>query len=206
MVASMSTAARAARPWLTLGALAAAVVAAGPARAASEFDFRLQKTLGLPPTCAPNARASAHLETVGFAEQLRITVSGFYPGTPLVLFALQVPNAPFGLGWYLSDLPVGSGGGVTRRLTTRLNNETFAVAVGSAVAPRPHGIRDGATNPTFKPVHTFHLGIWFDSVAAGAANGCPGGPTPFNGDHTAGVQVLNTGGFPDRFGPLRHID
>ena len=58
----------------------------------------------------------------------------------------------------------------------------------------------------FKPVHTFHLGVWFDSVQAGAANGCVGGPTPFNGDHTAGVQVLNTGTFNDRFGPLRQID
>ena len=160
MVISMSTAARAVRPWFALGVLAAATAATGSARAADEFDFRLQKTLGLPPACAPHARASAHLETVGFAERLRITVSGFNPGTPLVLFALQVPNAPFGVGWYLSDLPVGAGGGVTRMFTTRLNNETFAVAVGSAVAPRPHGNRDNGSNPTFKPVHTFHLGIW----------------------------------------------
>jgi hypothetical protein len=29
--------------------------------------------------------------------------------------------------------------------------------------------------------------------------------TPFNGDHTAGVQVLNTSNFPDLAGPLRQL-
>jgi len=61
-------------------------------------------------------------------------------------------------------------------------------------------------NPIFAPIHTYHLGIWFDSVAAARANGCPPNQTPFNGDHTAGPQVLNTGTFPDKAGPLSHID
>jgi hypothetical protein len=187
-------------------ALGGLALPAAPATAAEEITFNLVRTRGLPTTCAPRATARAHLETKGFAEELTITVRGFRPGTPLVLFALQVPNAPFGIGWYLSDLQVGATGSVTKRITTRLNNETFAVAVGAAPAPKPHGNRDGGTNPVFKPVHTFHLGVWFDSVQAGAANGCRGGPTPFNGDHTAGVQVLNTGTFPDNFGPLRRID
>jgi hypothetical protein len=164
------------------------------------------RTNGLPPTCAPGAVAFARLETLGFAERLVITVRGFRPGTPLVLFALQVPNLPFGVGWYLSDLQIGANGSVTKTITTRLNSETFAVAVGATVAPKPHGNLDNGSNPVFKPVHTFHLGIWFDSVRAGADNGCVGGPTPFNGDHTAGVQVLNTGTFPNKFGPLRKID
>lgn len=188
------------------GALAGFLAFGSSAHAVEETSFRLVRTAGLPAKCAPNATARAHLETLGFAERLVITVSGFRPGTPLVLFALQVPNAPFGVGWYLSDLAIGGDGKVTRRLVTRLNNETFAVAVGSAIAPRPHDGRDGNTNPEFAPVHTFHLGIWFDSVEAGAANGCVGGPTPFNGDHTAGIQVLNTGQFDDRNGPLRRID
>jgi hypothetical protein len=37
------------------------------------------------------------------------------------------------------------------------------------------------------------------------AAGCPGATTPFNGDHTAGVQVLNTSNFPDDQGPLRQL-
>ncbi len=29
--------------------------------------------------------------------------------------------------------------------------------------------------------------------------------TPFNGEHNAGIQVLNTSNFPDDFGPLRQV-
>ncbi len=41
---------------------------------------------------------------------------------------------------------------------------------------------------------------------AAMANGCPPNQTVFNGDHTAGPQVLNTGTFPDLNGPLARID
>ena len=30
--------------------------------------------------------------------------------------------------------------------------------------------------------------------------------TPFNGEHNAGIQVLNTSNFPDDFGPLRQVN
>ena len=141
----------------------------------------------------------------GFAEKLVITAKGFKPGTPLVLFAIQVPNAPFGVGWYEGDVAIGPKGSVTETFISRFNNETFAVAVGQTHAPKIHPA-DGRTNLIFQPVHTFHLGIWFDSVAAAIANGCPANQTPFNGDHTAGPQVLNTGTFRDLAGPLSHID
>ena len=49
--------------------------------------------------------------------------------------------------------------------------------------------KDQTTNPAFGPIHTLHLGLWFNTPAGGSAAGCPGGPTPFNGDHSAGVQV-----------------
>ena len=79
-----------------------------------------------------------------------------------------------------------------------------------SVPVRVHDGRDATgENPTFKPIHTFHLGLWFNSNADAAKNGCLAAPspgTPFNGDHTAGVQVLNTSTFPDRKGPLRNVD
>ncbi len=53
------------------------------------------------------------------------------------------------------------------------------------------------------PVHTYHLGLWFNSPDDAAAAGCPNTVTPFNGDYTAGIQVLNTSNFPDDQGPLR---
>ena len=53
-------------------------------------------------------------------------------------------------------------------------HETFIVAPGSGVAPVVHDqppFPDAATNPATLPVHTFHLGLWFnspvDAVAAG---------------------------------------
>jgi hypothetical protein len=52
--------------------------------------------------------------------------------------------------------------------------------------------KDQTTNPAFGPIHTLHLGLWFNKPAGGSAAGCPGGPTPFNGDHSAGVQVQHT--------------
>ena len=55
------------------------------------------------------------------------------------------------------------------------------------------------------PIHTFHLGLWFNSPADAVKAGCPGATTPFNGDHDAGVQVLNTAGFPDLAGPLGRL-
>lgn len=187
-------------------ALGMIAFATDPADAASSFDFKMVRTKGLPEECAQYARASVHVDTTpGFAERLVIKVSGFKPNTPLVLFAIQVPNAPFGIGWYEGDVAIGPKGSVTETFISRFNVETFAVAVGKAPAPKTHPA-DGTTNPIFKPVHTYHLGIWFDSVAAAVANGCPAIRTPFNGDHTAGPQVLNTGNFPNKAGPLSRID
>jgi hypothetical protein len=41
--------------------------------------------------------------------------------------------------------------------------------------------------------------------ATGLPPGCPGTVTPFNGEHNAGIQVLNTAQYPDAQGPLRQI-
>ena len=205
------TAATRARRLLGLAAaLACGASLASPAHAASSFDFKMVHTQGLPKECAEHATASVHVDTSpGFTEKLVITVKGFKPGTPLVLFAIQKPNAPFGIGWYEGDVAIGAEGSVTETFVSRFNVETFAVAVGVAPAPQTHTILpfpDATENPKFAPVHTYHLGIWFDSVEAAVANGCPAIETPFNGDHTAGPQVLNTGNFPDNAGPLARVD
>ncbi|MGD9510325.1 MAG: hypothetical protein AB7I59_13015 [Geminicoccaceae bacterium] len=139
---------------------------------------------------------------------MTITVGGLAANTALDAFVIQVPNAPFGLAWYIGDLEAGAYGHVSRTFISRFNEETFAVAPGSADAPTPHGKKDAATNPAFAPVHTFHVGLWLNSPADAGRNGCPTITTPFNGDHTAGVQVLssrNTGNTNDLAGPLRRV-
>src|SRR3954447_23541005 len=144
-------------------ALACGAALASPAHAASSFNFKMVRTQGLPKECAEHATASVHVDTTpGFTEKLVITVKGFRPGTPLVLFAIQKPNAPFGIGWYEGDVAIGAKGSVTETFVSRFNIETFATAIGQAQVPKTHPA-DGAKNPIFKPIHTYHLGIWFDS-------------------------------------------
>src|SRR3954453_4801835 len=191
---------------LAAAALACGASLAQPAHAAGSFNFKMVRTQGLPEGCAEHASASVHVDTTpGFAEKLVITVKGFRPGTPLVLCAIQEPNAPFRIGWYEGDVAIGAKGSVTETFVSRFNIETFATAIGQERASKTP--KAAATkNPIFKPIHTYHLGIWFDSVEAAVANGCPPNPTVFNGDHTAGPQVLNTGTFPDLNGPLARID
>jgi hypothetical protein len=52
------------------------------------------------------------------------------------------------------------------------------------------------------PVELDNLGIWFADPTDAANAGCSGTPTPFDGDHNAGIQVLNTSNFAADKGPL----
>src|SRR5919112_906504 len=64
---------------------------------------------------------------------------------------------------------------------------------------------DAETNPAFAPVHTYHVGLWFGSPEEAAAAGCPDTVTPFDGDHSAGIQAFSTRNFGALQGPLRQI-
>jgi hypothetical protein len=60
-------------------------------------------------------------------------------------------------------------------------------------------------NPQTGPVQLYHLGLWFNSPADAVKPGGPNTVTPFNGEHNAGVQVLNTSNYPINAGPLIKI-
>jgi hypothetical protein len=66
-------------------------------------------------------------------------------------------------------------------------------------------VPDATLNPAFNPIQMYHLGQWFDSSKAAQRAGCPATQTPFNGEHNAGLQVLNTSNFPDDSGPFRGV-
>jgi hypothetical protein len=89
----------------------------------------------------------------------------------------------------------------------RFNIETFIVAPGVAPAPVVFGgpFPNADKNPATLPVQIYHLGLWFNSPADAQSAGCPATVTPFNGEHNAGIQVLNTANFPDNHGPLRDL-
>ena len=138
---------------------------------------------------------------------MKVHATGLPKNTGFDLFVIQVPNAPFGIGWYLGDLDTNELGIASGTFVGRFSQETFAVAPGTAPAPVVDNgpFPDASANPPFNPVHTFHLGLWFNSPTAAAKAGCAASITPFNGGHDAGVQVLNTGQFADGNGPLRHL-
>ena len=122
--------------------------------------------------------------------------------------AIQVPNAPFGLSWYQGDLTTDDNGVGVADFIGRFSIETFIVAPNTAPAPvvfTNTPFPDVNSNPPTGPVHTYHVGLWFGSAAAAQAAGCPNTVTPFNGEHTAGIQALSTRNFAAGNGPLRKI-
>jgi hypothetical protein len=187
-----------------LGLFAAAATTVPDAQADNSVKFTMVRSQNLPKRCAPYAQAYVTVTTLGFAERMTITTSGLPPRTEFDAFVIQVPNFPFGLSWYIGDLETNWRGVASKTFVSRFSQETFAVAPDVASAPKVHG-GDATKNPAFKPIHTFHVGIWFNSPKDAKKAGCPDITTPFNGDHTAGPQVLSTRNFADDKGPLRAV-
>jgi hypothetical protein len=187
----------------------AAVVATTHADAASKTnDFRMQRSPGIVAAgCLPDAKAKVSIRNRGPVEEMKVHATGLPHRTDFDFFVIQVPNAPFGVSWYQGDLETDQHGVADGTFLGRFNEETFAVAPDTAPAPSVHSspIPDATSNPPFGPIHMFHLGLWFNSPKDAVKAGCLGTTTPFNGEHDAGVQVLNTDQFGDRHGPLRRL-
>jgi hypothetical protein len=201
-----------------LAALAFAALASTPAMAGDndndgdDFKFDLVRSKGLAnfPTVAPNAHGRVKIESVGPVEIMKVKVWGLPPNTDFDFFVIQVPNAPFGLSWYQGDIETNKDGVGYGEFIGRFNIETFIVAPGVAPAPNdpfhdPKRILDALQNPTTNPVQIYHLGLWFNNPQDVVKAGGPGIVTPFNGEHDAGIQVLNTGEFGDAEGPLKRV-
>lgn len=187
----------------------AAVVATTQADAASRTNhFSMHRSPGIVSAgCLPDAKAHVTIRSQGAVEEMKVHATGLPRRTDFDLFVIQVPNAPFGVSWYQGDLETDGHGVGNGTFVGRFNEETFAIAPGTAAAPTVHSAptADATSNPAFAPVHTFHLGLWFNSAKDAAAAGCADTVTPFNGEHNAGVQVLNTDQFGNRHGPLRRL-
>jgi hypothetical protein len=201
--------------WKTaaLAALAVAVLASTPALAGgndqegNEIKFDLIPSKGLPAAALNGALKNAHgrvkIESVGPVEIMEVIVWGLPPNTDFDFFVIQEPNKPFGLSWYQGDIETNKDGAGYGRFVGRFSIETFIVSLASLPAPVVfnNAFPDVFSGPITGRVHTYHLGLWFNSPMDGAKAGAPG-TTPFNGEGNAGVQVLNTGEFPDLAGPL----
>ena len=169
------------------------------------IEFNMVRNAGLQSACVPFARGEVEIKSRGPVEDMRVEVKGLPPNTDFDFFVIQKPGGPFGMSWYQGDIDTNDEGEGHGRFIGRFNIETFIVAPGAVQAPTPHGVRDASLNPATLPIHTYHLGLWFNSPADASSAGCPNTVTPFNGDHTAGIQVLNTSNFPDLAGPLSQL-
>lgn len=191
----------------TLAAIAASLFTVLPAHAAGKnatFSMVRSPALAAFPACAVNAHAKVNVQSNGATETMTVTVDGLPAWTDFDFFVIQQPNGPFGMAWYQGDIETDANGHGTGKFIGRFSDETFIVAPGAVPAPLEHA-GDATLNPATGPIHTFHLGLWFNSATDAAAAGCPATVTPFNGEHDAGVQVLNTSNFADLTGPLLKI-
>jgi hypothetical protein len=192
-------------------AVAALVLAGFPDAAAAKkpekqkFDMVVSAGAA---SCLPNARGHVSVEAAGDNQRMRVEVEGLPPHTTFTLFVLQVPTAPFAMAWYQGDIETNRDGRGSKSFLGIFSSETFIFAPAIRDAPQTHPGIDAAANPMTAPVHMYHLGIWFSDPTDAADAGCPGNPTPFDGDHVAGIQVLNTSnaGLEAEDGPLGRFE
>jgi hypothetical protein len=179
---------------------------AQPASESKVFEFPMVVSAGAR-GCVPNASGRVTIHSTGSVETMHVLVTGLPPKTDFDFFVTQVPKAPFGMSWYQGDIETDQHGNGHATFVGRFSIETFVVATGPAPAPVVFTgpFPDASQNPSTNPIQMYHLGLWFDKPADAQKAGCPATVTPFNGEHQAGLQALNTSNFPDASGPLRDV-
>ena len=184
--------------------LVVVALAAASAFAVDSTTFNMVRSqTAVANNCLEDARAHVNVITTATDQQIMdVTVNHAPANTEFELFVTQQPNSPFGISWYQADFETNNQGQGEVRARGIFSEELFAVAPGSVNAPQVDDL-DAETNPAFAPVHTFHLGLWFGSPEEAQAAGCPNTLTPFDGDHSAGIQAFSTRNFGALHGPLR---
>ena len=151
--------------------------------------FNMVKSAGALSCLNPKAVGRVSISDLGPIQNMHLEVFNLPANTDFTLFVINTPNAPFTPAWYQGDLTTNALGNGVLNVTGIFRDETFVLNPGSPAVP----------------VDLHHLGLWFaDPTQAGNA-GCPATVTPFDGDHNAGIQVLNTSNFVDAKGPLGGI-
>ena len=190
------------------GGAAALMASAGADAAVNQTSFHMVRSAtAVTANCLKGADAKVTIQSQGPVEVMKVSANHLPKNTDFDFFVIQVPNGPFGISWYQGDLESNGKGNANGTFIGRFSIETFAVAPGAQPAPQVHKspIPDATANPAFSPVHTYHLGLWFNSPKDAARAGCGATVTPFNGEHNAGVQALSTRNFGNQFGPLRQV-
>ena len=192
----------------TLGTVGCMLALPQTASAANSILFSMVRSAAVENAgCALNANARVSINTLGPVEVMHVEANGLPPNQEFDLFVIQQANAPFGMAWYQGDIETNAKGIGHGKFVGRFNEETFIVSPAAVPAPFVHNEAnpDATIGVKTGPVHTYHLGLWFNSPQDAVKAGCPGNVTPFNGEHNAGLQILNTSQFPDLAGPLLKV-
>ena len=169
------------------------------------IKFRMVRSAGAASCLHERAYGKVTISDLGTVQNMHVEVFGLPAATEFTVFLLQVPNKPFGLVWYQGDVLTDKYGRGVGDFSGIFSKETFIN--GPGVAPAPQIFPDNATsNPDTAPIQIYHLGMWFADPQDASKHGCPATVTPFDGDHEAGIQVLNTSNFPDGAGPLLKLE
>ena len=193
------------------GLIAASVAALASVQASAQsttttIEFPMTVSTGAK-ACLPNASGTVVDHSFGDTENLEVVVHDLAPNTDFDFFIIQVPNKPFGASWYMGDISTDSTGTGVGNFVGRFSAETFIISPGKTPAPNefpdpPAVVPEETDGVITNPAQMYHLGLWFNSAEAAGKAHCPTTKTPFNGEHDAGIQVLNTAKFPDLAGPL----
>lgn len=159
------------------------------ARAGESITFSMVKSAGASSCLKATARGRVTISDLGAVQDMHVEVFALPPNTAFTLFVTNTPTAPFTPAWYQGDLTTNAAGNGVLDVTGIFSDETFILNPGTPAVP----------------VELDHLGIWFADPNDAANAGCPDTATPFDGDHNAGIQVLNTSNFADGKGPLQRL-
>src|SRR5215213_1572161 len=189
-----------------LSLLVVALAAAAAFAVDSTTSFKMVRSkAAVANDCLEGAKAQVDVRTTPTDQQIMdVSVNHAPKNTEFELFVTQQPNSPFGISWYQADFTTNNQGQGEVRARGIFSEELFVFAPGVVKAPQVDN-KDAKKNPEFKPVHTFHLGLWFGSPEEADDAGCSDTVTPFDGDHTAGIQAFSTRNFPKLEGPLGEI-
>ena len=169
---------------LTVAIGSIGIIPLARAAANDSTNFKMVESAGAVSCLRDTARGRVTISDLGPVQNLHVEVFALPANTDFTLFVITTPNAPFVPAWYQGDLTTNENGRGVVDVTGIFSDETFIL------------------NPGPVPVQMDHLGMWFADPADAVNAGCPGTVTPFDGDHEAGIQVLNTSNFPDNHGPL----
>jgi hypothetical protein len=172
---------------IVIGSIALVPLANGAAN--DSFIFNMVKSSGAVSCLAATARGRVTLSNLGEVQNMHVEVFDLPPNTDFTIFVINTPTAPFVPAWYQGDLSTNATGRGVADITGIFSDETFILNPGVPAVP----------------VELHHVGIWFADPAQAATAGCPNTITPFDGDHNAGIQALNTSNFPVANGPLGRI-